>query len=144
MESIFYGTCENFLPFRHKFCEENRMKKLTTLVLAAGLVVSAFAGSASAGEFKPVLQFAEEFTYVDGGKYSDENFNAATRIRFGFDYIASEDLSVKNWRTECIGRSYNWLTTHTDFYVRARDCPVDVSQTHTEVVATANSINFRV
>ncbi len=70
------------------------MKKLTTLVLAAGLVVSAFAGSASAGEFKPVLQFAEEFTYVDGGKYSDENFNAATRIRFGFDYIASEDLSA--------------------------------------------------
>ncbi len=70
------------------------MKKLTTLVLAAGLVVSAFAGSASAGEFKPVLQFAEEFTYVDGGKYSDENFNAATRIRFGFDYVASEDLSA--------------------------------------------------
>ncbi len=70
------------------------MKKLTTLVLAAGLVVSAFAGSASAGEFKPVLQFAEEFTYTDAGIDDSENFNAATRIRFGFDYIASEDLSA--------------------------------------------------
>ena len=70
------------------------MKKLTTLVLAAGLVVSAFAGSASAGEFKPVLQFAEEFTYTDAGIDDSENFNAATRIRFGFDYVASEDLSA--------------------------------------------------
>ena len=71
------------------------MKKLTTLVLAAGLVVSAFAGSASAGEFKPVLQFAEEFTYGDAGTNDQlENFNAVTRIRFGFDYVASEDLSA--------------------------------------------------
>ena len=71
------------------------MKKLTTLVLAAGLVVSAFAGSASAGEFKPVLQFAEEFSYGDAGSNDDlENFNAVTRIRFGFDYVASEDLSA--------------------------------------------------
>ena len=75
------------------------MKKLTTLVLAAGLVVSSFAGAASAAEFKPFAQFAEEFTYGDEGKQltpnsSEENFNAATRIRFGFDYIASEDLSA--------------------------------------------------
>ena len=71
------------------------MKKLTTLVLAAGLVVSAFAGSASAGEFKPVLQFAEEFSYGDAGTNDQlENFNAVTRIRFGFDYVASEDLSA--------------------------------------------------
>jgi len=82
------------LPFRHKFCEENKMKKLTTLVLAAGLLVSSFAGSASAGEFKPVLQFAEEFTYGDAGAYGPENFNATSRIRFGFDYVASEDLSA--------------------------------------------------
>ena len=82
------------LPFRHKFCEENKMKKLTTLVLAAGLLVSSFAGSASAGEFKPVLQFAEEFTYGDAGSFGPENFNATTRIRFGFDYVASEDLSA--------------------------------------------------
>ncbi len=68
------------------------MKKLTTLLLAAGLVVSSFAG-AQAGEFKPNLQFAEEFTYGDAGTDSSENFNAATRIRFGFDYVASEDLS---------------------------------------------------
>ena len=70
------------------------MKKLTTLVLAAGLLVSSFAGSASAGEFKPVFQLAEEFTYGDAGAYSPENFNATTRIRFGFDYVASEDLSA--------------------------------------------------
>ncbi len=69
------------------------MKKLTTLLLAAGLVVSSFTG-AQAGEFKPNLQFAEEFTYGDSGKDSPENFNAATRIRFGFDYVASEDLSA--------------------------------------------------
>lgn len=70
------------------------MKKLTTLLLAAGLVVSSFAG-AQAGELKPVLQLAEEFTYGDAGSGDDlENFNATTRIRFGFDYVASEDLSA--------------------------------------------------
>ena len=71
------------------------MKKLTTLVLAAGLVVSSFAGAASAAEFKPFAQFAEEFSYGDAGSHDDtENFNAATRVRFGFDYVASEDLSA--------------------------------------------------
>lgn len=69
------------------------MKKLTTLLLAAGLVVSSFAG-AQAGELKPILQLAEEFTYGDAGKDSPENFNATTRIRLGFDYVASEDLSA--------------------------------------------------
>ena len=48
------------------------MKKLTTLVLAAGLVVSSFAGSASAAEFKPFAQFAEEFTYGDAGSENQE------------------------------------------------------------------------
>lgn len=84
------------------------MKKLTTLILAAGLVVSSAAGHAGAAEFKPFAQFAEEFIYGSAGKahntgspsnpsYSlggQENFNAATRIRFGFDYVASEDLSA--------------------------------------------------
>lgn len=84
------------------------MKKLTTLILTAGLAVSSFAGHAGAAEFKPFAQFAEEFIYGNAGKshytgsagdpsYSlggQENFNAATRIRFGFDYIASEDLSA--------------------------------------------------
>jgi len=70
------------------------MKKLTTLLLAAGLVVSSFAG-AQAGELKPILQLAEEFTYGDAGSDDNsENFNATTRIRYGFDYVASEDLSA--------------------------------------------------
>ena len=82
------------------------MKKLTTLVLVAGLVVSSFAGAASAAEFKPFAQFAEEFSYGDAGTNDNaENFNAATRVRLGFDYVASEDLSAtilfqynhKNW-----------------------------------------------
>ncbi len=70
------------------------MKKLTTLLLAAGLVVSSFAG-AQAGEFKPNLQFVEEFSYGDAGsKDEKENFAAVSRIRMGFDYIQSEDLSA--------------------------------------------------
>ncbi len=70
------------------------MKKLTTLLLAAGLVVSSFAG-AQAGEFKPNLQFVEEFSYGDAGsKDVKENFAAVSRIRMGFDYIQSEDLSA--------------------------------------------------
>ena len=92
------------------------MKKLTTLVLAAGLVVSSFAGAASAAEFKPFAQFAEEFVYGDGGTeaYSvlggEENFNAATRIRFGFDYIASEDLSA----TMLFQYRHNWGQNATE------------------------------
>lgn len=90
------------------------MKKLTTLVLAAGLVVSSFAGAASAAEFKPFAQFAQEFSYGDAGKNiigatgnglgGAENFQAATRIRFGFDYIASEDLSA----TMLFQYRHNW------------------------------------
>ena len=75
------------------------MKKLTTLVLAAGLVVSSFAG-ASAGEFKPNAQFINQFADAGSalaksptGFGVDENFKASTRLRLGFDYIASENLS---------------------------------------------------
>lgn len=73
------------------------MKKITTLALLAGLVVSGFTGvhQAKAAEFKPLLEFVEEFYYGDAGyKLDKDNFGAYSRIRFGFDYVASEDLSA--------------------------------------------------
>ena len=75
------------------------MKKFTTLVLAAGLVVSSFAG-ASAGEFKPNAQFINQFEGANAGSMFEKNgmgqnehFKASMRLRLGFDYIASETLS---------------------------------------------------
>lgn len=79
------------------------MKKLTTLLLAAGMVVSSFAG-ASAAEFKPSAQFINQYTFgsngesqlgsVNGPVGELPNFQARTRIQLGFDYIASENLSA--------------------------------------------------
>ncbi len=77
------------------------MKKLTTLLLAAGLVVSSYAG-ASAGEFVPNAQFINQYVFGDGGQAldgskamtdQDDNFVAQLRLRLGFDYVASETLS---------------------------------------------------
>lgn len=73
------------------------MKKFTTLALLAGLFVSGVTGisQAKAGEFKPNLEFVEEFYYGDAGyKLANDNFGAYSRVRFGFDYIHSEDLSA--------------------------------------------------
>ncbi len=74
------------------------MKKLTTLLLAAGLVVSSFSG-AKAGEFIPNAQFINQYTWGTGGEGmleggdDKEHFEALLRLRLGFDYIASESLS---------------------------------------------------
>lgn len=72
------------------------MKKLTTLLLAAGMVVSSFAG-ASAAEFKPSAAFINQYTFQSAGDSTaisqQSNFIAATQIQLGFDYIASENLS---------------------------------------------------
>lgn len=84
------------------------MKKLTTLLLAAGLVVSSFAGpsSAEAFEIKPFGQYivqGESFSgsrdvYNTGsnkptGLGSVTNFMAGYRFRLGFDAIMDENLS---------------------------------------------------
>lgn len=80
------------------------MKKLTTLLLAAGLVVSSFAGasSASAVEVKPFGQFVTEFVGYSGhptgaegnGLAYDYNLDAAYRFRLGLDMVASENVSA--------------------------------------------------
>lgn len=76
------------------------MKKFATLVLAAGLVVSSFTG-ASAGEFKPNAQIINQFEGGNAGSLFnkdgmgyDEHFKASIRLRLGFDYIVSENLSA--------------------------------------------------
>lgn len=77
------------------------MKKLTTLVLAAGLVVSSFAG-ASAGEFKPTATLINQYEFGDAGDNTSAgnqfgtgvHFMASLRMELGFDYIASENLSA--------------------------------------------------
>lgn len=73
------------------------MKKLITLALFAGMFVSGYSGisRADAAEFRPNLEFVEEFYYGEAGyKLSNDNFGAYSRVRFGFDYIQSEDLSA--------------------------------------------------
>lgn len=73
------------------------MKKLTVSALLAGLAFSALAGygRANAAEFRPNLEFVEEFYYGDAGhELENDNFGAYSRIRFGFDYIASDSLSA--------------------------------------------------
>ena len=100
--------------------------------MAAGLVVSSFAG-AQAGEFKPNLQLAEEFTYGDAGHNSPENFNATTRVRFGFDYVASEDLSATilfqyrqgSWGNQPIGRDHNLKDEGEQDHFRMRLAYID-------------------
>ena len=77
------------------------MKKLTMFVLAAGLVMSSFT-EASAGEFKPNAQFINQFSGGNSGSHyntrwnigNDEHFQGILRLRIGFDYIASENLSA--------------------------------------------------
>ena len=81
------------------------MKKLLTLLLAAGMVFSA-ANGASAVEMKVSGEWMASFTFADnmynayGGKEhpaplegSDGSFKAAQRIRINFDMVASEYLS---------------------------------------------------
>ena len=77
------------------------MKKLVTLLLAAGMVFSA-ANGASAVEMKVSGSWLTSFTFADNlfnDNYliedagSDGSFNAAQRIRINFDMVASESLS---------------------------------------------------
>ena len=76
------------------------MKKLVTLLLAAGMVFSA-ANGASAVEMKVSGSWLTSITFADNlfgknalVKDSDEGtFNAAQRIRINFDMVASESLS---------------------------------------------------
>ena len=81
------------------------MKKLVTLLLAAGMVFSA-ANGASAVEMKVSGQWMTSFTFGDnlyGDQYnprgdnalkgSDGSFRADQRIRINFDLVAGEYLS---------------------------------------------------
>lgn len=75
------------------------MKKLTTLVLLAGLVVSSAIGAskAQAAEFKPSAEFINQYAFGTGGSAlgvePGSNNYFGTQIELGFDYIASENLS---------------------------------------------------
>ena len=77
------------------------MKKLVTLLLAAGMVFSA-ANGASAVEMKVSGSWLTSFTFADNlfnnnglvdDAKGDGSFNAAQRIRINFDMVASEYLS---------------------------------------------------
>ncbi|MEG2173157.1 MAG: outer membrane homotrimeric porin [Desulfovibrionaceae bacterium] len=92
---------------RAKFKEGIHMKKLATLLLAAGLVFSAATG-ASAIDFKAKGQWLMSFDYgqdmisknrngrnVGGSGYSNksDSFDAQQRVRLQLDAVASESLS---------------------------------------------------
>ena len=98
------------------------MKKLVTLLLAAGMVFSA-ANGASAVEMKVSGNWQTAFTFADnmyndyGAKKdhdgsSDGTFKAAQRIRINFDLVASESLSgrVQLQVTAGSSNNYDWGT----------------------------------
>ena len=66
------------------------MKKIATLLLAAGLLFSA-AGMAQAIDFKIRGQWIMAFDY--GEKGNEDNFEARQRLRLQLDAVASENLS---------------------------------------------------
>lgn len=82
------------------------MKKLATLILAAGMVFGATAG-ANAIDFKAKGQWIMNFDYGDGGNFvggyknqnsigwggGRDNFEASQRVRLQLDAVASESLS---------------------------------------------------
>lgn len=79
------------------------MKKIATLLLAAGLVFSAATG-ASAIDFKAKGQWIMSFDYGQNGRFtggngmtgyngSEDEFNAKQRVRLQLDAVASEALS---------------------------------------------------
>ena len=101
------------------------MKKLVTLLLAAGMVFSA-ANGASAVEMKVSGNWLTSFTFADNlfnDNYliedagSDGSFNAAQRIRINFDMVASESLSGRVQLQVANGESspayYTWGTGKT-------------------------------
>ena len=81
------------------------MKKIATLVLAAGLVLSAVTG-AQAIDFKAKGQWIVNFDYGNGGAFNNDRgwgnkmsdkgqdeFDARQRVRLQLDAVASEALS---------------------------------------------------
>ena len=79
------------------------MKKLVTLILAAGMVFSTANGASAvdmkvSGEWQTAFTFADNM-YNDYGAAknhegsSDGTFKAAQRIRINFDMVASEYVS---------------------------------------------------
>ena len=99
------------------------MKKLVTLLLAAGMVFSA-ANGASAVEMKVSGSWLTSFTFADNlfnnnglvdDAKGDGSFNAAQRIRINFDMVASESLSGRvqlQVANENVGpQYYTWGTS---------------------------------
>ena len=83
------------------------MKKIATLILAAGLVFGAATG-ASAIDFKAKGQWIMSFDYGQGGNFvknythgypqgwgkgGEDDFEARQRVRLQLDAVASESLS---------------------------------------------------
>ncbi len=110
------------------------MKKLLTLLLAAGMVVSA-ANGASAADIKVSGEWWTSFSFTDNlfgktalvedSKDGTGSFNAAQRVRINFDIIASESLSgrvqlqvadgttaplYQTWGTEGVGGAGKTVT----------------------------------
>lgn len=77
------------------------MQKIILFMLALGITLYSFTG-ASAGEFKPEAEFVTQYVGGDAGSHFaspisgmgyDEHFQGLMRLRFGFNYIANENLS---------------------------------------------------
>ena len=101
------------------------MKKLVTLLLAAGMVFSTANGASAvdmkvSGEWQTAFTFADNM-YNDYGAAknhegsSDGTFKAAQRIRINFDLVASEYVSgrVQLQVTDGSSNEYNWGTAGT-------------------------------
>ena len=80
------------------------MKKLATLLIAAGLVFGATAPAANAIDFKAKGEWVMSFDYGQNGNFTgghgqtgydgkEDEFNAKQRVRLQLDAVASENLS---------------------------------------------------
>lgn len=100
---VFYTQKQYFIFYKMKTGRTLRMKKIVTLLLAAGLVLTSVTGASAAMELKPSLELNMSFYGNNQAKTPAvgtvpaeglNDFNAAQRFRMGLEFRASESLSA--------------------------------------------------
>ena len=123
------------------------MKKIATLVLAAGLVLSAVTG-AQAIDFKAKGQWIMSFDYGQNGKFADDRgwngsedeFEAKQRVRLQLDAVASEALSGTVFFE--IGDT-TWGNTKTGGALGADKTIVEVKRAYIDWMPPATDLKVR-
>ena len=120
--------------FAVKSFGKKSMKKLTTLLLAAGMVAASF-NPASAVDVKVDGRYQFEFQTGSEGFHGDNTDHSLQRVRLGLTFIANENLSgyfqlqagTYYWGTDTTGNSVDvtmrqayvdWTVPSTDIKIR--------------------------